>query len=475
MLQIEIDKKTEIENYITSLKKRVFVRTTDNLLIIMPNESVKLNSTASRILKKLLEGSQLEQVLQNEIVNYGVSETEIAKYLHEFLVTLNNYINKEIDEQSLPPSIANIKYTPPLTTLPVLSEIALTYRCNNKCLFCYAASDSSPQYKEPDMTIEQGKIILDKIKNEAEVPSVSFTGGEPTLCRDVLLNLVSYASNELDMRVNLISNGTTLNKNLVGELQSHGLSSAQISLEGGTERIHDCLTQHPGSYQKTVSGIINLKQAGIFVHTNTTISNLNKNDITDLVEVIATKLELKRFSSNLIIPSGWALENLPELGLKYSEIGPIVRKLKELASDYGLEFFWYSPTPYCLFNPLEEGFGMKSCSACDGLLSISPSGDIKPCSSFASGVGNLVENSFKKVWDTKSAKYWRQKKFLPPVCHDCSYSSLCSGACPLYFDVYGYSEIMSDNMINKLKLRKMKFTRKRNAYQGSFKSNEYSK
>ena len=468
MLSPLLEKRDQIQKLVKSFQKRIYVRRIDDLLIIMPNESIKLNPTASRMLKKLLNDEPIGKVISDEVTQFNLTEEYVENNLYEFITNLSSYLNKEINEQSLPPSIAQIQYKPPLTTLPVLSEIALTYRCNNKCLFCYAASDSSPQNKEPDMTIEQGKIILDTIKKEVEIPSVSFTGGEPTLCKDVLLKLIEYASKNLEMRVNLISNGTTLTEDYVKQLKDHGLDSAQISLEGGTEQIHDYLTQHPGSFKKAVNGILNLKREGIFVHTNTTISNLNKDDLSNLIELIATKLKLKRFSANMIIPSGWAIENLPEINLKYSEIGPIVRELKHSADKYGLEFFWYSPTPYCLFNPLNEGLGMKSCSACDGLLSISPSGTVKPCSSFEQGVGNILIESFTDIWNNKSAQYWRKKKFLPPECSNCSYREICVGACPLYFDVYGLDEIMNPNLINKFKTWRMTKIRKKEASQGSF-------
>ena len=52
---------------------------------------------------------------------------------------------------------------------------------------------------------------------------------------------------------------------------------------------------------------------------------------------------------------------------------------------------WYSPTPMCLFNPLADGLGNKSCAACDGLLSVAPNGDVLPCSSYPQPVGNLLQ------------------------------------------------------------------------------------
>jgi len=118
----------------------------------------------------------------------------------------------------------------------------------------------------------------------------------------------------------------------------------------------------------------------------------------------------------------------------YRDIGPLVLSLKRHAEERGLRFVWYSPVPYCLFNPAQHGLGSQSCAAADGLLSIGPAGDVLPCSSFERGIGNLLHDDFDTIWNTRTAKYWRHKDFLPPDCHGCDLADLCCGACPLYWD-----------------------------------------
>ena len=49
-------------------------------------------------------------------------------------------------------------------------------------------------------------------------------------------------------------------------------------------------------------------------------------------------------------------------------------------------------------------------------------------------MGNLLREEFDAVWNRRSAKYWRDKEFLPPGCRACEYAELCCGACPLYWD-----------------------------------------
>jgi radical SAM protein with 4Fe4S-binding SPASM domain len=193
---------------------------------------------------------------------------------------------------------------------------------------------------------------------------------------------------------------------------------------------HDLVVGRVGAFQRTVQGIRNLRAAGIRVHTNTTINRHNRNALHGLIDLVA-ELGSEHLSMNMVIRTGDAVG---QTDIGYADIGPLVLDLKQHAEDKGLKFIWYSPVPFCLFNPAAYGLGSPSCSAADGLLSIAPDGGVLPCSSFEQGVGNLLQEDFDAVWNRRSARYWRDKEFLPPGCRACEYAELCCGACPLYWD-----------------------------------------
>jgi radical SAM protein with 4Fe4S-binding SPASM domain len=142
----------------------------------------------------------------------------------------------------------------------------------------------------------------------------------------------------------------------------------------------------------------------------------------------------------MLTPSGSALDD-GDLAVAYRDIGAVVLAVKRRAAELGMTFFWYSPTPYCLFNPVAEGLGNKSCAACDGLLSIDPRGNVLPCSSFDHGVGNLLTGDFAEVWNSAQAAFWRNKEYAPGQCEGCGTFQACAGACPLYWDARGTAEL----------------------------------
>jgi len=321
----------------------------------------------------------------------------------------------------------------------VLSEIALTYRCQNHCTFCYA--DSPARGRDvPEMTTDEVRVIIDRLYDEAHCPTVSFTGGEPTLRSDVP-ELVRYAKGK-GMRVNLITNGLhCADSDFVASLASAGLDSAQVSIEGGSAAVHDAITQHPGSWAKSVQAVHNLRAAGIHTHTNTTICGANRAHLMELVDYIADGLHSEYFSMNMVIRTGTALAH-EEDRVRYSDIGEIIGAVQQRAQEKGLRFVWYSPLPYCMFNPVQAGLGSKSCACVDGLISVNPAGQLIPCSSFDRGIGDLVHKPFREAWYTRTALYWRRKEFVPPVCQRCTIRDVCCGACPLYWDECGgFSEL----------------------------------
>ena len=422
-----------IDEYVARLRNFIFVREEDCLLIKVPNEAHKLNPSGVRILQRLLDGDGILDVWQS----YGKSP-QVQRDLYEFFVGLKQVLQGCLNEHRLPEAVDSCPFSIDFNTLPVLSELALTYRCNLRCRFCYTGrSSAKPGPDDKEMSTDEAREILRIIREDAQCPSVSFTGGEPTLRRD-LVELVRFAREELGLRVNLITNGTLVDAALAERLADAGLNSAQVSLEAPEERIHEELTGVKGCFQKTLDAIHHLRASNIIVHTNTTLTRLNADAAPDMPALVHS-LGLERFSMNLVIPVGASVDH--DVKLRYSEIPDLIDRIQAEAERHGVEFMWYSPTPVCIFNPIQHRLGNKGCAACDGLLSVSPSGDVLPCSSWPEPVGNLFEQGFRSVWESSRPQWIRGKRYAPPLCRTCEDFALCQSACPLYWQYFGYDEL----------------------------------
>ncbi|NLM52902.1 MAG: radical SAM protein [Firmicutes bacterium] len=421
-----------VDDFLRQIKPYVYLRLRDNVLIRMPNEAFKLNTTGARIVAHILSGGSVL-----DIIKARADAPETEEQLERFFLDLTRMWNHEICDNYITPAIIRREFTLGYIELPVLSEVAVTSACNIKCRFCYAGCTENKKANQLDL--KGFKKVLDIIRYEAEVPSVSFTGGEPLLFAE-LTDLIKYAAQNNGMRVNLITNGTLISGQKARELARAGLASAQVSIESACQEEHDAISGVPGSHDASVAGLQALKEAGVSVHPHITINRLNKEKVADYPEFVR-RLGIERFSANLVIPAGRGAD--AELKVSYTEIGEIIAEIRQAAAAAGVEFMWYSPTPICLFNPVAAGFGNKGCSACEGLLSVDAQGNVLPCSSWPMPLGNLLTEGFTSIWYQKQSVWIRQKKAAPPLCKKCQHFALCQGACPLYFQSHGYGDLES--------------------------------
>lgn len=416
-----------VDEFVQKVKPYIYVRELDKLLILIPNQAYRLNDSGVTMLSYMFKGNSINDFLKQ------VGDDDVKRLqIHHFFCDLRAAVCGCLQENEQREAVTFYEFSGDFNDYPVLSEIAVTYRCNLNCEFCYVGDNPCRELNTSDT-----KKLLYKILYEAQVPSVSFTGGEPLLRNDIC-ELISYAS-EIGLWTNLITNGILLDDRMVRELKTAGLSSAQVSIEGPTDSVHDAITGHTGTFARTIEGIRIVQKAGIPVHTNTTVSRKNLRYLQDIVSLVK-RLGLPRLSMNLCIPCGSAATR-PDLWVSYREIGEHIVTIKHYAEKEGIRFLWYSPVPVCAFNPIAYGLGNKSCAAITGLLSIDPLGNIIPCSSWRTPVASLLRRPFKDIWKSEFLSYFKNCDYAPEQCHGCIDFDLCKGACPLYWKACGLEEL----------------------------------
>jgi radical SAM protein with 4Fe4S-binding SPASM domain len=428
------------DEFVARIRDHVRLRPADSLLILVPNRPYKLNRTAIMILQAMLEqGWDVARVL-----GAAGDDPERRRELHYFFSDLQALLQGRLGEGRGRKAVVQRRFQAGFCKLPVVSEVALTYRCNLACSFCYAgcSREGAPAGWDHrrEMSTARVRRVLEEIAGPAGCPSVSFTGGEPTLRAD-LPELVA-AARGLKLKVNLISNGWLIDARLADALAAAGLDSAQLSLEAPAAPLHDRLVGRPGAFDRLWRALRLLRERGIRVHTNTTVNAHNLQHLSAIVDRVAEE-GLERLTMNLFIPCTPAGPRRRELTVRYSEIGPPLLRVREHARKRGLRLIWYSPLPLCIVNTAAEGMGCPGCAAADGLLHVDPAGDVLPCSSFphAESLGNLVEEGFERVWGSAQALYYRRKRMLPAECAGCPHAMVCQGACPLYWRALGFAEL----------------------------------
>ncbi|UCG95417.1 MAG: radical SAM protein [archaeon] len=153
-------------------------------------------------------------------------------------------------------------------------DIFLDYKCNNNCRFCCVRDCKF---------IKPVNQVIKEIKSAKEV---NFTGGEPTLRKD-LKDFIEYAGQK---KVILTTNGRVFsNKKMAGDLVGAGLNEAVVSVHGN-EKTHDYLTQTKGSFNQTIKGLDNLKES-VPVRAKILVNDMNYRILPKIVEMLLEKVK----------------------------------------------------------------------------------------------------------------------------------------------------------------------------------------
>lgn len=376
-----------------------------------------LNETATAYIKLIMEELDEDEVVKQITKKYRVSKEVAKKDYEQVLFAILTLASRR---DICPFSFLGVESIPPFSEelkAPHRFDLAVTYQCNNDCFHCYAGGPR----KTKELSTREWKKVID-IVDSLDVGSIIFTGGEPLL-REDLVELVAYSRNIV---TGLISNGRLLTQDMVSQLEKAELDHVQITVEGFKETHNRMVCAE--AWEETIQGIKNCLDSTIFTLTNTTLTVWNADEVPDFLEHLSG-LGLQRFALNSIIKTGRA-ENA-EYGLTPSELNTHLQIIKDKALDLGLEMVWYTPTRRCDFDPLSLGLGLKMCSAARINVTVEPDGRVIPCQSWFEGMGNILKDPWKKIWNSSLAKSIRDKTYMPEECAGCPMIDECSAGCPL--------------------------------------------
>jgi len=160
---------------------------------------------------------------------------------------------------------------------PVLLNFEVTMRCNAKCGFC-------DYWKTPVEAKHSEMSDFAEIARRFSPMLVTFTGGEPTLRKDLEEIVASVRKAVRYTYVQMITHGAMLSLDRAKSLWDAGVDQFNISLDYLDER-HDVARGIPGLSAKILALVPEMKAAGIgSVRFNTVIKNDNLDQIMPIVE-----------------------------------------------------------------------------------------------------------------------------------------------------------------------------------------------
>ncbi len=396
----------------------------EGILVINADRVLFLNETATAYAYFFMHGLSSDEVMKKIRRAYRVNAQTAKKDYEKLIYTISTMASTE---KICPVSYLDVKTVEPFThslSAPLRMDLALTFRCQNNCIHCYAGGP----HETDELSTDQWKQVIDKL-HSIGVFILTFTGGEPTL-REDLPELLLYAENRGAV-TGLITNGRRLkDRSYAEQLEKAGLDFVQVTLESHKPQTHDKMTAAKGSWKETLAGIKNALQTKVYVTTNTTLSKYNASEFLQTMDFIK-ELGVGAFGCNSLIYSGKAGEVSKEFALPFETLNELLPKIRDKANQLGLRFLWYTPTQYCRFDPVKLGLGVKSCTAANVNMCVGPNGDVYPCQSYFESLGNLLEDDWPKIWNNPLSVKLRNREYVEPKCKDCPQLQICGGGCPL--------------------------------------------
>ncbi len=227
------------------------------------------------------------------------------------------------------------------STIPA-AIVRIGFTCNQACRFCFVSTHlPAPERSAVERAIAEiggrrGVLVL--------------SGGEPTLDPE-LAHWIAEGKRRGAAEVELQTNATRIDAARAAELMVAGLDTAFVSLHGATAVTSDAITDAPGTFGATVSGLDALVAVGARVRINFVICKANHHELPAFVDLVAARWPAAAITLSFVAPSTDLVPSTPDLVPRYHDVLPDVTEAVARASAHGVELGGFDSMcgiPLCL-------------------------------------------------------------------------------------------------------------------------------
>ena len=305
----------------------------------------------------------------------------------------------------------------------------LTDACNQACRFCYnyfKGDGSVCNIAPPDYPL--ARRTLKRLLSQAEIGSISFSGGEPMLMpkvHDLALKASFGRSN-----VNILTNGTLLTDSDVAIFNDIGIGKIQIPILADTAELHDSITQLAGSWHRAVRAArdVAATQSGWLMPV-LILSKMNIERIEQTLELYK-ELGASYVMCNRFNIGGLGKHHAKELNLSHKELREAFRRVDTKAGELGMRVHSGVCTPMCLLDPADYPnimFTHCSTNMAERPLTINYRGDVRFCNHSPRILGNIYDESLNDIIERATNDAYFAS--IPDRCSACKLWERCRGGC----------------------------------------------
>jgi len=311
-----------------------------------------------------------------------------------------------------------------VTTTPVIVKWEITKACNLACKHCYARGGTP---SKDELSTDEVKKFMKRFA-DLNVFTLQFTGGEPFIRKD-FMELLRFA-HELNFSIDILTNGTLINKEVAKKIASLNVHSVQVSLDGANPDTHDRFRGIPGAFQRTILAIKSLVKSKVRVSVATTFNRTNVNELDEIYQLVRD-LGVCSFLFGFVYPIGRGEEVHRDLALSPEEQELVreflIRESQKIKQTDGFSIY------------IDEAIGKiingkvrpPVCKAGRIMVAITAEGNVALCPMLSElSAGNLRNQDIQDLWEKSPLfLYIRNIRNIKGYCSACKYLDVCGGGC----------------------------------------------
>ena len=229
------------------------------------DDIVELGGSAAAFLSHLNGRRTVAEVVDAVVALSGVARSTIAADGDELLEGLQR---RGLVQTAAAP-VAGVDRPYLDVVAPIVRStihVDITHRCNERCVHCLVPRDRQ-------------QVALDDLRDLCAQAAalgfvgLAFSGGEPTL-HPGFWDLLALARG-LGFYFTIFTNGLDLDEQAIARLAAYRPEKVRISVYSMDPAVHDGMTKVPGSLERTLRAILQLKDAGVRLYINSPISVRN--------------------------------------------------------------------------------------------------------------------------------------------------------------------------------------------------------
>lgn len=312
--------------------------------------------------------------------------------------------------------------------LPIAGNFELTARCNFNCPMCYVhLSNEEVCARGGELTAKQWLKIAEQARDKGMIFAL-LTGGEPLVRKDFFE--IYDGMRNMGLIVSINSNGSMLQGKILERFLETPPFRFNISLYGGCDETYRKMCGLP-VYSQVKENIRALRQAGVDVSLNLSITPYNRDDL-EKIYADAVELNVNVKGSSYMYPP---------IRVNGGEYGCGNRLSAEESAVYSVAWDCLRFTPEQfdvrarnmarLINedqdgcPVEEGEGVR-CRAGGTSFWITWDGKMTPCGMMTEPVVYPLEVGFEAAWEELRGRVANIR--TPAKCVSCDHREIC-GVC----------------------------------------------